>query len=297
MTELSNDSHLSQLLTLNSTISTHMHCYISRSGSFTAQGITNIILLLPLCIFILCHGLREWQQKHSTPSFTLSHSDSITYHMVIMELIGVIGSMLLCCGIYKVDFNILQMSVFHFSFTWFGQTFFHMLTCVEHYVAVVHPITYLSLRNEKGIRIRNITVGCVWLLCFVGLGLVTIKYYFIIGDFLLLILALTVVSFCSFSVLCVLIRSGPGKQGERKEKVDQSKQRAFYTIVTILGVLVLRFSCGLSRAVMFVSLGYEHCGLTISEFWLTASSSLVLPFLFLQRARKRVCFERTQSPN
>ncbi|KAJ4945170.1 hypothetical protein JOQ06_013706, partial [Pogonophryne albipinna] len=79
----------------------------------------------------------------------------------------------------------------------YGESLFHVLTCLERYLAVVRPIIYLRLRNVQGVRIRNISIG--------------------------------------LSVLCVLIRPGPGN-GER---VDQSKQSAFYTVTAITAALWL----------------------------------------------------------
>ena len=209
--------------------------------------------------------------------------------MVIIELIGIFGCALCFCGNYTGNQRILNVGGTIFSLTWYGQIWFHVLTCIERYLAVVHPVTFLSLRNERGIRIRNAIVGCVWLFCFAGMTLVFIDQYILL-DFCLLIASLPVISFCSLSVLCVLIRPGPGEQGGGRERADQSKKRAFFYIMTILGVLILKFGCGVVWVIVFL-LEREggHCLMMAFNVWVSFPSSLVLPLLFLHRAGKSVC--------
>lgn len=62
-----------------------------------------------------------------------------------------------------------------------------------------------------------------------------IMFFCIIG------FTLTVMSFYSISVLCAL--PGPEELSRNRERVDQSKQRAFYTIIAISAVLLIRFGC------------------------------------------------------
>ncbi|KAI9524359.1 hypothetical protein NQZ68_018096 [Dissostichus eleginoides] len=212
-----------------------MECLISRPGSliFTSFHIASNLLILPICIFALYLGFQRWRQQSSTSS-TTSHSDIFTFHMVLMELVDYIGSTL---RIYA----------------WYGRAYFHVLTCVERYLAVVHPVTYLSLKGQRGVRIRNICIG--------------------------------------MSVLCVLIRPRPGEQGGDRTIVDQSKRRAFYTIVAILGVLLFR-SCGNMALVVLNVFNEGICVMVVSESWFTLPSSLVLPLLFLHRAGKLSCCKK-----
>lgn len=202
-----------------------MYGLISSQYSFinTMFNIINIFLLLPLCIIIILYGLQQWQQKSSTSSAaTINHSNSLIYHLVIIELIGTFGCILCWFGVYTDDLNLSLVEGLFFWFTSYGQILFHALTCVERYLAVVHPITYVNLRNERGIRIKNISIDCVWLICFAGTCLVMVEDLFIIGSFCLVILSLPIVSLCSLSVLCVLFHPGPDKQGWSRGRVNQS---------------------------------------------------------------------------
>ncbi|XP_051800001.1 uncharacterized protein LOC127532411 [Acanthochromis polyacanthus] len=272
-----------------------MHCYVTTPSSFilTSFLITRTLLLLPLCIFIIYHGLQQRRLNVSTSSAaTMSHSDSFTYNMVTMEMIGVFGCILMICGVYSDHYNIIIVGFFLSFLIWYGEMFFHLLTCVERYLAVVHPITYLSLRKERGIRIRNISIACVWLLSVVMVVLVVSEDATMVVDSCLSVFSLTVVSFCSVSVLCVLIGPGPGEQGGDKKRVDQSKLRAFYTIMVILGMLVLRFSWNLVANVNYLMEKGLECVMMSVGVWFNLPSSLVLPLLFLHRAGKLVCWKK-----
>ena len=260
---------------------------------FISFCITQVLLFLPLCILILYLGLQRWQKQHSTSTTAMTnHSDSFTYHMVIMELVGVLGYIFICCGIYGTHVYIVIGSNYLCAFAWNGEMFFHILTCAERYLAVVHPIIYLSLKGERGVRIRNISIGCVWLLCFVKTSLMPVEEISYRIIFVALILTLIIVSYFSLSVLCVLIWPGPGEQGGNRQRVDQSKQRAFYTILVILGALMLRFSWDLSWVIISLSEGVIECVLMISSAWFNLPCSLVLPLLFLHRAGASLCYKK-----
>ena len=250
---------------------------------------TFILLLLPVCVLVLYLGLQRWRQQRSTSASAMTHSDSFIYHLVAMELVAVLGAALCCCGIYRYNFQITKVGHYLYSLTWSGETYFNILTCMERYLAVVHPIIYLGLRGERGVRIRNICIGCVWLLTTVGLVPMSLGIVSFVVDFCLLILCLTVVIFCSLSVLCVLIRPGPGKQGEDRQRVDQSKQRVFYTVVAILVVVLWRCLWNLVW-VSFQVLGRSsECAIMVSEMWFNLPSSLALLLLFLHRTGRLAC--------
>ncbi|XP_044040236.1 uncharacterized protein LOC122870239 isoform X2 [Siniperca chuatsi] len=107
--------------------------------------VTKAFLLIPLSILILYLGHQRWRRQHSFT--TTSHSDIFTYHMAAIELIGGLGSAFFFCG-SSVDLPQMVIAGYCLSFINFcGENFFHLLTCVERYLAVVHPVTYLGLRN------------------------------------------------------------------------------------------------------------------------------------------------------
>ncbi|KAJ4918612.1 hypothetical protein JOQ06_027846 [Pogonophryne albipinna] len=169
-------------------------------------------------------GLRQGRgsKKPRSSSSATSHSDHFTYHSIFMQLNEFLGIALFFTGGFIGLRKMFDLGIALLIVPSVGKALFHLLTCVERYLAVVHPITYLGLRQGGGVRIRNLSIGCVCI-----------------------------------SVLYVLKRPGPGEVGGNRKRVDQSKQRAFYTIMAITGVILL--------------------------------SSLMLPLLFLHRAGKLQC--------
>lgn len=263
-------------------------CYFYGRSSiiYVASRIIYIFLLLPLCIFILYQGLQKWRQNPYFSSTSMSHCDCFIYNFVIMELIGVVGCIIICFGAFITNINVFKIGTYIYFSKWYGAILFHVLTCLERYIAVVHPITFLNLRNRLGIRIRNITVACVWLISFVGLSLFYTEDI-IYWELCFILLALVVISFCSVSVLCVLVNPGPGEKGEERKKLDQSKQRAFITIVSSLVVLMLTFSFNIILEVAYVSSGNINCVFLACVFWVQLLNCLVLPIFFLYKERNR----------
>ncbi|KAM7366639.1 hypothetical protein PAMP_016060 [Pampus punctatissimus] len=268
---------------------------INSSASMLFFIVLNMIrgfVILPLCILILYLGYQQWRQQRSFSK--MSHSDIFTYHMVAIELIWVLS-----CGVFLYGFftNIIEVMKVGFCFgtiSYAGQLFFHILTCVERYLAVVHPIIYLRFRNSCGVRIRNVSIGCVWLLCFGYVGITFNKFPAapIIPLSCLLVSSSTIVSFCNLSVLCVLLRQGPGDRGRDKVHVDQSKKRAFLNTLAIMGVMWLWFVGFLVYIVLNMSshLSYSVvCLISNSASLINLPSSVVLPLLYLHRAGKISC--------
>lgn len=163
---------------------------------------------------------------------------------------------------------------------------------MERYLAVVYPITYVSLKKAKGIRIRNVTVCCFWLLGFTVASFTIIESR-VIGIIFscVLILEMIVISFCSLSVLRVLIRPMPRQGAGGREQVDQSKLRAFYTIMALLAGSGIRFCGNILNAFTFDSSVGDTaaCRLWLSVFWFDIPCKLVLLLLFLKRTGRLPC--------
>ncbi|KAF3837439.1 hypothetical protein F7725_004903, partial [Dissostichus mawsoni] len=244
------------------------NCFFNRPGSliFTSAYITKILVLLPLCIFVLYLGLQRCRQRSSTSAAasTNSHSDIFTFHMVCLSY----GCTLFIYAIYSANHKIFGVGSYICLFTWYGRNSCHVLTCVERYLAVVHPVTYLNLKGQRGVRIRNICIGFVWLLCLVAIIPLSLQKDVLFFHLSLMIFSLMVVAFCSLAVLRELIRPGLGEQGGDRKRVDQSKRRAFYTIVAILGVLLFRF-CGNMTWVALSVKKEITCEVTTSEDWVS----------------------------
>lgn len=271
-------------------------CFNTAPGTsiYIAFTVTNILLLLPLSIFILSIGFQRWQKQ--SRSEAMNPTDVFTYHMVGMEMIGISASITCSCGTIINHPLLLWVGCNMFAIISCIKMFFHILICVERYAAVVHPISYLNLSKEGGVTIRNISIGFVWLVCagIVALKIVITRDFIVILFFCNLVLSLVVSSFCSLSVLRVLTHVRPGDEVSKVGKVDRQKQKAFVTITAIMAVLLLRFGGNLVCLAMASSslLSYRvGCVVRITGIWFCLPSSYVLPLLFLHRAEKLFCFK------
>lgn len=278
-------------MSVNASFASLSTCFQSRPGMvvLTAFSVTNSFLL-PLFILVLYAGCRRWKKQRSGAAAAVtSHSDIFTYNVVSLELISMLGCVFYCFGTFTEIQSFTQTGMDLFSFTSPGQTLFHVLTCVERYLAVVCPITYLQLRQTGGSRLRNISILCVWLLCFVVFGITKglDRFAAIVVQSLIVFSSLSVVSYCSIAVLRVLIRPGPGDGSRDRGHIDQTKRRAFHTITAVMAALWLRFVGILSMGAVYEStLTNGVCAAVSSAVWLTLPGSLVLPVLFLHRAGK-----------
>lgn len=213
--------------------------------------------------------------------------------MIVNEVLNFSGLVLVSYGV-NADYQLMvHVGFLIFCSNIFAQLLIDTLTCAERYLAVVHPVTYLDLKNAKGVCIRNSAIGSCWLLSIVVAGVLLITDLQNMSFILLSIsgLSLVVVFFCSLCVLCVLVRPGPGKVGEIK-KVDQTKLRAFYRILIILVVMVTRLIVTLVVDVLYTVMHpetIEVCALIQPIFWVTLPSCVIPFVLFLQRERKTCC--------
>lgn len=254
------------------------------SYSFIAFALINIPFTFPLCAYVLYLGTLQWRQRAR-----MSHTDVFTFNMAAVQLLGVVGSVFSCGGIYFRDTLLVTLGICMVTISTSVYVTFQILVCLERYVAVVHPVTYLRLKTKT--RLRNMTCGLVWVLSSVQMFLtvsvkVTLQNLMMTYSALCLIIA--AILFCNISVMCALIRPSPG-DGARS---NQSKRRAFHTITAILGTLVLKFGGDMFSSVCIISLQFDdntRCGLWLSVFWFSLPSTLVLPILFLQRAGKLAC--------
>lgn len=272
--------------------SASIYCYFSKPDSyiFLAFYIIHAILLLPLSIFILFSALKSWKEKRSSGLVTsLSHFECFTYHVSIMEGFCTVRLIPYFMGIYAKKESEIYIGGLFSSFIWYGQTCFHLLTCGERYLAVVHPITYMSLRTERGLKIRNCCLGFVWLFCFARMSLFDMKDVILIMDFCFLGLSFLIILGCNLLILYVLMCPAPGAHGG--VRVDQMKKRAFYTLLTILGVVVLRCSGSLIWIVFSEKKGY--CLVKACMVWCNVPSSLVMPLMFVNRSGRFKCFKNT----
>ncbi len=204
------------------------NCFIYRSSFsvYTAYLVTYYILLLPLIFLVLYTGCKRWRKQRSVTTAALtSHSDIFTFNMVVVELISVLGCCVFYYGAHINEQRVISAGESAQSIVQPAQSLFHLLTCMDRYLAVVHPITYMRMRQRGGVRIRNISIVCVWLLCFGIVGLSnSFSVYIIIDGLLLMGISCVVVSFCSLLFSMFWLVQGQGRRAGTGNKLTNQKR-------------------------------------------------------------------------
>ncbi len=115
-----------------------------------------------------------------------------------------------------------------------GHPLFQSLICVERYLAVVHPVTFLKY---KPLRYRVICSTAAWIIalraclfCMFILNPLNLKAYTLIFS-LQFLLFLSIQMFCLVVVLRALKQSRPGERKREKEGEKHMKRRAFNVIL------------------------------------------------------------------
>ncbi|XP_057215755.1 C-C chemokine receptor type 8-like [Triplophysa rosa] len=167
-----------------------------------------------------------------------------------------------------------------------GRPLFQCLMCVERYLAVVHPVTFLKY---KPLRYRLMCCTAAWIinlgscLClFISSNFVLfIKFYSI--QFLVF---LSILLFCCLAVLRALKRSGPGERGREREEENHMKKRAFNLIlITTVNLVVIYLPYTISG--FYYILSKQHIFELYSfSYLLFVFGGFVQPVLYLHRAGK-----------
>ncbi|XP_041939872.1 lysophosphatidic acid receptor 6-like [Alosa sapidissima] len=124
-----------------------------------------------------------------------------------------------------------SVAVFSYAFNLCGRPLFMSCICVDCYMAVIHPITYMQMKD--GIY-RIIICALVWVFTLVYGYLLGLKTYVI-----LVILAFTapVIAYCDLSILHTLRKPDPS----RRSDIHPQKQRALQTITNSLVMTLVSY--------------------------------------------------------
>ncbi|XP_056302933.1 uracil nucleotide/cysteinyl leukotriene receptor-like [Danio aesculapii] len=130
-------------------------------------------------------------------------------------------------------FSFSTLKTFSEGVTFTGRPLFQCLICVERYLAVVHPVTFLKY---KPLRYRVICCAPAWIIT-LGSCLFCMftlheerRYLFTWFFSTQFLLFLCIQLFCLVAVLRVLKQSGPGERMREKEE-NHMKRRAFHLIL------------------------------------------------------------------
>ncbi|KAM9363769.1 G-protein coupled receptor 4-like [Symphorus nematophorus] len=181
---------------------------------------------------------------------------------------------------------------------WYAQRFaygikdvaplFLVCICLDRYIAVVHPVLFTGIRDNK-IRI-GISVVVWGLILAYGLTKCTLGVMSVNEVFSGVILfSFTVMVFCNISVIWVLRRSVVGK-----EEMHPVKKKAFKMVLIILAIIVANYlpPVALMPFVSYYSFVQFRCQISISVFSIMDLSCSIEPLLYItkmERGDSRCC--------
>lgn len=270
--------------------------YMASPAVFASFTCTSFLLLLPLSGLVLAVGIQQWWSLRRSPTAsTVSHSDFLTYNIIALEMIGLFSAGCFNSAIYKKQERNMRSAIFVLFVVFLGRLLFQCLTCVEQYLAVIHPVIYLNLKTRRGMRVRNGIICVLWLMC---LGMFVLLILFaphlpIIPLLICFAFGLLVISFCTLSVLYGLVRPRPGDTYGDRKGVDQSTKKALLHISVLAVAICLKYTGMLVCISLHASsvLKFEDgCVVLMSSFWFCLPSSLLMPLQFLYKAGKLPCF-------
>ncbi|XP_051537038.1 hydroxycarboxylic acid receptor 2-like [Myxocyprinus asiaticus] len=217
-------------------------------------------------------------------------SGFFSLNLSVCEIGNCLNSLFSVVSIWFKSLSTFAMFLSGLVFT--GRPLFQCLICVERYLAVVHPVTFLKF---KPLRYRVICSTAAWIItlgaclfcmfCLVSLNMYAQTWFYCMQFLSILFIQL----FCLLAVLRALKQSGPGERGRERGEENHMKRRAFYIIlITTVNMVILYLPFIISG--LFVILTKQY----IEALWLTGLISYVLagfvqPVLYLHCAGKLPC--------
>ncbi|KAL2087255.1 hypothetical protein ACEWY4_018314 [Coilia grayii] len=164
--------------------------------------------------------------------------------------------------------------------------------CLDRYVAVVHPILFTGIRDN---RIRTAVAVLVW-----GLILAYALTKSILGVRStteifsgVILFAFAIMVFCNLSIIWVLRKSVAGK-----ETMNPVKKKAFRMVLIVLGIIVGNYLPPVATMpfVAYYTFVAFRCQISISVFSIMDLSCSIEPLLYISKMEKLACCARFQSP-
>ncbi|XP_033845501.2 hydroxycarboxylic acid receptor 2-like [Periophthalmus magnuspinnatus] len=172
---------------------------------------------------------------------------------------------------------------------------FLVCICLDRYMAVVHPVVFSRVRDNK---LRVLVSVLVWGLV-LSYGLAKSLVYNFLVQFELftaiILLAFGVMLFSNVSIIWVLRRSVAGK-----EEMHPVKKRAFRMVLIILAIIVVNYlpPVALMPFASRYSFIEYHCKIVLSVYLIMDLSSSIEPLVYITKMEGAVCCgHQTKGPD
>ncbi|XP_059397960.1 hydroxycarboxylic acid receptor 2-like [Carassius carassius] len=175
-----------------------------------------------------------------------------------------------------------------------GRPLFQCLMCVERYLAVVHPVTFLKY---KPLRYRVICCSVTWIITLGSCLICLIMFFFSTIAMnacfysVQFLLYLPIQLFCLVAVLRALKQSGPGERGREREQETHMKTRAFYLILITTVTMTITYVPNTVTGLFTIVSDQLNSIIWVPSMICFILAGFVQPVLYLHRAGKlsRLC--------
>ncbi|XP_042603703.1 uracil nucleotide/cysteinyl leukotriene receptor-like [Cyprinus carpio] len=256
---------------------------------------TGILDSLNICVYIISLLFGLPTHSYVTWLIITGTGRGVASKFFILNLSVCEIGISLYCFVYAISYWSLSVStikLFFVGLTITGRPLFQCLICVERYLAVLHPVTFLKY---KPLRYRVFCCTVAWIIC---LGSCVFCMYILGEDDMHLytwffslqfLFYLSIQLFCLVAVLRALKQSGPGERGGERNEENHMKRRAFHLIlITTVSMAIIY---GPYLIIGFLTIMIKQL---IQPLWFIGLTCYVLagfvhPLLHLHRAGKVSC--------
>jgi len=246
-----------------------------------------------LRIILLCFNLFSGVPTYSYVMWLIIRgrngvaSEFFNFNLNVCEILFSLSSMAFLLSEKSPIFVTIQRLSLGLAIT--VRPLFQCLICVERYLAVVHPVTFLKY---KLFRYKCVCSVVVWLL---GVGSCLSSMFIFLSNklyaftwFVLLqfLLFLSIQLFCCLAVLRALKQSGPGERGREGEEENHMKRRAFYLILITTVTMIFIYAPFIISSILCILIQQDFLIVLPISFAFFILGGFVQPILYLHRSGK-----------
>lgn len=244
---------------------------------YLAVKVFNFFLGLPSNLVVMWH-IAKHKSEGSTSDifiFYLALMDAFFCLMTPVELVN---------RLYLNDNVIWPLQNFAYGIK-DTAPFFLTCICLDRYIAVVHPIVFTGIRDN---RARHAVSALVWALVLAYSITESIVGVIAVSDAFagVILFSFIVMVFCNLSIMVVLRKSVAGK-----EVMTPVKKKAFKTVVIILAIIIVNYLPAVAlmpfgAAFKFVTF---RCEIVTAVFSIMDLSCTIEPLVYLTKMDKLAC--------
>lgn len=225
-------------------------------------------------------------------------ADITSLNQALCEVVNCMATamLLIAENHFRLNFAFLNIPLYlvglSLGFLISARPLFMSCVCLERYLAVVHPVTFLKFKLLR-YRVAGSIISWLTVLTFSVLPLLIPHpaiFYFV--SFAMLFTCFLLQSFCCAETIYALVKPGPGERNQDMSEMNSAKLKALQIIIIImLGGAAVHLPHFMS--VIFVTQSLEEEGsicLCIS-IYMNLITGFIPPLLYLNRIGKLLsCF-------